>query len=310
MNENEEFRRGEKYSPEDIRRLELREKELFDYRKRIHDQEKQLDDYRTNLKNEQLQREREFQKEFEARERFFAEREKKLFERQREFEEHLLSRQNEAEDLRVRLEQEILKREAELQETQRALQQQKELYKEESRQKLEQTSKDYVSFALDLLGKKETEFLNRSKTWAAIGAFSLLGGLLFFGYVTIVVFSTLPDPMTWEFITFALFKGLISVALFAALAKYSLLFSKSYMREALKNGDRRHAINFGKFYLESYGAVADWTQIKEAFEHWNTSGDSEFSKIEDSKLDVTTLEKVATAIERISKSIPGLSKEK
>lgn len=82
------------------------------------------------------------------------------------------------------------------------------------------------------------------------------------------------------------------------------------MREALKNADRRHAINFGKFYLESYGAAADWTQIKEAFEHWNITGDNAFSKSEESKLDVTTLEKVATAIEKIVKSMPTVGRDK
>jgi len=307
----EESRMRLKYSPDDIERFELRERELLEYRKHIQEQEKQLDEYRVKLKNEQLAREKEIQKELEARERFFVEREKKLFERQREFEEHLLIRQTEAEELRASLEHEIIRRETELQETRRALQQEKELYQEESRKKIERTSKDYVSEALELLGKKESEFHNRSKFWGAIGAASLAGGLIFFGYVTVTSFSIIPNPVTWEFIIFALFKGLIAVALFAALAKYSLLFSNSYMREALKNADRRHAINFGKFYLESYGAAADWTQIKEAFEHWNITGDNAFSsKSEDSMLDVTNLEKVATAIEKIGKSMPTFGKDK
>lgn len=306
----EESRQREKYSADDLKRLDLRERELLEYRKHIQEQEKQLEDYRAKLKNEQLTREKDLQKELEARERFFAEREKKLYERQREFEEHLLIRQNEAEELRARLEQEIVRRETELQETRRALQLEKELYKEESRKKIERTSKDYVSEALDLLGKKESDFHNRSKAWAAIGAASLIGGLVFFGYVTVTSFSVIPNPVTWEFITFALFKGLIAVALFAALAKYSLLFSNSYMREALKNADRRHAINFGKFYLESYGAAADWTQIKEAFEHWNITGENAFSKADDSKIDITVLEKIAAAVEKIGKSLPIVGKDK
>ena len=157
-----------------------------------------------------------------------------------------------------------------------------------------------------MLGKKESEFHNKSKSWAFVGAASLVGSLFFFGYVTITSFSAIPNPVTWEFITFAALKGLIAVVLFAALAKYSLLFSNSYMREALKNADRRHAIYFGKFYLESYGAAASWDQIKEAFQHWNITGDNAFSKAEDKKtedkFDVTALEKVAGAIEKISKT--------
>jgi hypothetical protein len=80
------------------------------------------------------------------------------------------------------------------------------------------------------------------------------------------------------------------------------------MREALKNADRRHAINFGKFYLESYGAAADWTQIKEAFEHWNIAGENAFSKPENGKLDITTLEKAASAFEKIRDQLIGNNK--
>ncbi len=306
----EESRRRENYSPDDIQRIAIRESDLLAYRKQIEEHERQLEEYRARLKHEQLDREKAFQKELEARERLFAEREKKLFERQKEFEQTLLLRETEAEALRERLEQELLRRESKLLETERALQREKERYNEESRKKIERTSKDYVSEALELLGKKEQEFHSRSKTWATIGAVSLVGGLVFFGYVTVASLSVIPNPVTWEFITFVLFKGLIAVALFAALAKYSLLFSKSYMQEALKNADRRHAINFGKFYLESYGAAADWAQVKEAFEHWNIMGANAFSTSEDSKFDITTFEKVATAMEKIAKSTPAVGKNR
>lgn len=81
-------------------------------------------------------------------------------------------------------------------------------------------------------------------------------------------------------------------------------------REALKNADRRHAINFGKFYLESYGAAAEWTQIKEAFEHWNITGDNAFSKPEENKLDITAVDKLASSIEKFSKLTSTLDKGK
>lgn len=295
---------------ENAKIYDVRERELNEYRKRIEEQERALDEYRTKLKNEQLAREKEFQRVLEERERFFSDRERSLFERQKEFEKTLYSREKESEELRLRLEQEISSREAQLLQTKIELQKEKERYKEESIKKIERTSKDYVSEALELLGKKETDFHNRSKTWAAIGAVSLVMGLIFFGYITVMTLSSLPNSVTWEFIVFSMFKGLISVALFAALAKYSLLFSNSYMREALKNGDRRHAINFGKFYLESYGAAADWNQIKEAFEHWNITGENAFSKQTEAKFDVTSVDRIIGAIESIGKTIPNKIKEK
>lgn len=306
----EEDRKKGIFSLEAMKRLEARELELLEYRELIQQQEKELDEYRTRLKQEQLARDKEIQKELEARERFFADREKKLFERQREFEEHLMVRQHEAEELKAKLERELASRESELHQALQELKLEKERYNEESRKKIEIKSKDYVSDALEALDKKEVQFHRMSKIWSAIGAISLIGGLCFFGYVTIVTFSTLPNPVTWEFITLSVFKGLIALALFAALAKYAFLFSNSYMREALKNADRRHAINFGKFYLESYGAAADWAQIKEAFEHWNIMGSNAFSKSDEIQLDVTALEKAASVIERIGKTLPSLKKEK
>lgn len=303
-------KKGLIFSSEAMKRLDAREKELLEYRELIQQQEKQLDEYRARLKHEQLAREKEIQKELEAREKFFADREKKLFERQREFEEHLMRRQHETVELKAKLESELLNREAELQQALQELKLEKERYNEESRKKIELKSKDYVADALDTLDKKEIQFHQISKIWSGIGAASLVVGLGFFSYVTVSSIATFPSPVTWEFITFSVFKGLISVALFAALAKYAFLFSSSYMREALKNADRRHAINFGKFYLESYGAAAEWTQIKEAFEHWNITGANAFSKPEETQLDVTALEKVATIIERIGKALPALNKDK
>ncbi len=306
----EESRRRREYTPEEIERIERREMELISLREHIQEQEKQLDEYRSRLKQDQLAREKEIQKELEQRERFFYEREKKLTERQKEYEKNYLARQTEIEELKSHLTQQIVHRENELLKLRDEVEREKERYNEENRKKIERTSTDYVSEALELLSKKEAEFHSRSKAWAAIGAGALVAGVLFFGYVTITSFSVIPNPVSWEFITFVIFKGLIAVILFAALAKYSLVFSNSYMREALKNADRRHAINFGKFYLESYGASADWSQIKEAFEHWNISGENAFSKASDTSIDVTSIDKIASVLEKIGKYVPATSKEK
>lgn len=301
----EESRQRERFSLETVKHLEAREQELLQYRELIQQQEKQLDDYRTRLKHEQMAREQELQKELEGREKHYADREIKLFARQKEIEHRLLSRQEEIEALRAKLEHEVATRESQLQDALQQLKLEKERYTEEGRKKIERTSKDYVADTLSALDRKEVQFHLISKVWSVIGAASLAGGLGFFGYVTISSFANIPNPVTWEFITFSIFKGLIAVALFAALAKYAFLFSNAYMREALKNADRRHAINFGKFYLESYGAAAEWAQIKEAFEHWNITGSNAFSKSEEGQMDISMLEKAAATIEKIRQSLPA-----
>lgn len=305
MQERMDEERSRKSADEERKRqLIERERELSRYRTVIEQQENELDAFRARLKEEHLAREKEFQRELEAREELFAEREKRLVERQREFDLQLMRRQTEAEALRAHLQNEVASREAELQQALSQLQQEKERYNEESRKKLEKTSKDYVSDALETLANKEREFHKISKTWGATGAGALIVGLVFFGYITISSALQMPSIVTWEFIAFSITKGLIAIALLAGLAKYAFLFSSSYMREALKNADRRHAINFGKFYLESYGAAADWSQVKEAFEHWNITGSDAFSRKEEAQVDVSAIEKAVSLLERVGRTVP------
>jgi hypothetical protein len=288
---------------EEHERIADRERELLEYRQRIEVQQRDFDAYRRRVQEEQLKREADFQKELDAREKMFSQRERKLTERQRDFEENLLRRQSEAEALRVHLQGEIASREKKLQEALIEIAHEKDRYNEESRKKIERTSKDYVADALEILDKKETQFHAISKIWSAVGAISLIVAIGFFGYISLSSVISLPNQITWEYLAFTIFKGLVAVALLAGLAKYSFLFSRSYMQEALKNADRRHAINFGKFYLESYGAAAEWSQVKEAFEHWNIAGSNAFTRAEESMPNISALEKAVALVERASKGI-------
>jgi hypothetical protein len=285
-------------------RIAAREKGLQDYSRLLDIQQREFDEYRRRTQEEQHKREAAFRKELEEREALFARREHKLLARQRDFEEQLSHRQAEAEMLRDKLQREVLEKEHRLQAAMVELAQEKERYNEESRKKIERTSKDYVADALQTLDNKEKEFHRISKAWGATGALALAGAIGYFVHLSLGTATTLPSPLTWEFIAFASFKGLFAIGLLAALAKYSFLFSRSYMQESLKNADRRHAINFGKFYLESYGAAADWSQVKEAFEHWNITASNAFAHTEPSGIDFVALEKAAGLFERAGKALP------
>lgn len=296
----------EMLAAEERKRLTEREREFMRFKRMLADREQELESVHAKLREEQLMREKELQQEFAAREALFAEREKKLLERQREFERQLMQRQEESESLRHHLAEEVATREAKLQQARIELQQEKERYNEESRKRIEQTSKDYVSEALDVLDRKEKQFHRLSKIWAGLGAFALVSGMIFFALVTYATATTMPSSVSWEFITFSVFKGLVAIALIAGLARYSFLFSNAYMREALKNADRTHAINFGKFYLQSYGAAADWSQVKEAFANWNTTGSNAFTPNAEATLDITAMENAASLLEKVAKSLPKL----
>lgn len=293
-----------KLAQDERERLSAHESELREYRALLSRQEKEFDSYRSRLKEEQLQRERLLQKENEERERLFVEREKQLLQRQRDFEIQLDRRRSEIESLRKHLQVEIAQRETQLQQAIAELEQEKERYKEEGRKRIEANSRSYVSDALDVLDQKERQFHRMSKIWASVGAAGLVSGVVFFIYIGISSAASLSQEITWPLFVFLTFKGLVAVALVAGLAKYSFLFSSYYMQEALKNADRRHAINFGKFYLESYGAAAEWSQVKEAFEHWNITAANAFSKSDPSLPDISALEKSVALIERVGKALP------
>lgn len=251
--------------------------ELGTHRQKLYEQEREFDQYRQRLQHEFIERETELRDELDKREKLFHEREQQLMARQRQFEVMQINQRKEVEAARDLHNSEMTKQKAALQAALEELATQKKLYTEESRKLLESKSESYVEDALEILDTKEKEFHSISKVWGQIGAFALIVSIFFFGYTTFSTITVLPHPLTWEFISYAVLKGMIAVGLLGALARYSFLFSNSYMKEALKNADRRHAINYGKFYLASYGAAADWSQVKEAFEHWNTTGSNAFN---------------------------------
>lgn len=114
MQERIEETRMQDLAQREQARPTARENDLQKYRDVIQKQEHELDAYRARLKEEQLTREKELQRELDAREKFFAERERKLIERQRDFENHLMQRQAETEALRDHLQREIANRETKL----------------------------------------------------------------------------------------------------------------------------------------------------------------------------------------------------
>lgn len=50
------------------------------------------------------------------------------------------------------------------------------------------------------------------------------------------------------------------------------------MVESIRNGDRIHAIWFGKFYIRAYGKQASREEIREVLSEWNIDKGSSFSK--------------------------------
>lgn len=248
----------------------------------IRQQEDRLNESRNKFKEEQYAREKEYQKELEERDRLFEQRQEAMLQRQRQMEQQFHEKLQETELMRDRLESEFSVREVTLKNAEEALEQEKQRYREENRRQIETKSQNYVNTALTGLQTKEDNFHRLAKTWSVVGAISIILGIVFIAYTTLNGAYSFHSGagFSWTYFVFVTFRGLVVIALFAALARYAFVYSKSYMHESLKSGERRHAINFGKFYLEAYGADANWGQIKEAFQHWNIGNESAFSERE------------------------------
>jgi hypothetical protein len=282
--------------------------QLAKQQKLIHKQEIELNDNQNRIKEEQIIREKKYSQEFREREAVFENREKDLVKRKRQIDQQLNLRVIETDRLQSILKKEITEKEKLLSLANEELEIQKARYTEESRKQIESKSQKYVSTALIGLQSKENDFHFMAKAWAVVGAIAITLGIGF------IIFSTFygadgfhkASSFSWSYFLFITFRGLIVVAMFIALAKYSYVYSNSYMHESLKSGERRHAINFGKFYLEAYGNNANWEQVKEAFQHWNISNESAFSKKKTSDFDPKLME---TAME-ISKVLSKTVKDK
>ena len=83
----------------------------------------------------------------------------------------------------------------------------------------------------------------------------------------------------------------IGVGLTLAFSRLSFTLGKAHMVEALRNADRKHAISYGEFYLNAKGKDIDWSELKEAFQHWNIDKGSAFSLQNSDDFDPKLLEK-------------------
>lgn len=260
--------------------LQEREAELSKYREMLRARELELEDYKIRLKEEHFAREKYFRKELNERDQLIENREKELYARQKEMERQFARRFEETEEMRESLQKELLQKEVELKNLLVEAEREKERYREESRKSIESKSQKFVDSALQLLKEKESKFHDVSRNWAILGAVSIVFAIGFAIYTMLTSADLFHQASnsSLSYYLYSLFRGLIIVSLFGALSRYAFILSNSFMHESLKSGERLHAIKFGEFYLDAYGADAEWEQLKEAFENWNISGSSAFSR--------------------------------
>ncbi|MFY2822966.1 hypothetical protein [Ruegeria sp. MALMAid1280] len=167
--------------------------------------------------------------------------------------------------------------------------------KSELRQAVEASAAEFIEKSQKNLKERETRNRNYAHTWYVFACVVLLVGVALslwrLGEVNKAqsnVYSLLEVGLL----------GLISMGLIIAIAKFSFTLGKSYMVESLRNADRSHAISFGEFYLKSFGANSDWSELKEAFQHWNIDSGSVFSEQQSADFDPKLIE-TASALAKV-----------
>lgn len=159
------------------------------------------------------------------------------------------------------------------------------------RQRLESTASKFVDQSLEELRARELKLEKQARFWYWIGFSAIVFGILAAGYLALMNVKNLQDIDTSVgIVALTILKSILVVGLLLAAARYGFSLAKAYMDEALKNADRIHAISFGKFYLEAYGDTAEPSDVKEVFQHWNTTRSNSFSTQSVSDVDVKTLE--------------------
>lgn len=88
--------------------------------------------------------------------------------------------------------------------------------------------------------------------------------------------STNLDGQNMAHTIFYIVKSIASLSVLAALSRLVFILGKSFMVESIRNGDRIHAISFGRFYINAYGHVATRQEIREVLSDWNIDKGSSF----------------------------------
>jgi hypothetical protein len=171
----------------------------------------------------------------------------------------------------------------------------------ETQRKVEANAATYIKTSLNQLKLREDSYRRVAYFWYTLAMCSLIGGLVFGIWRAATIGETNKSP-TWESLAQLGLITILVVGVLGALSRFAFLLGKAFMVESLRNADRIHAISFGEFYLNAFGDKADWSEVKEVFQHWNIDKGSSFIEHEAKEVDTQILQ---TALD-IAKSISGV----
>lgn len=140
---------------------------------------------------------------------------------------------------------------------------------------LTENAEIYISESISRLELKEKIYRRIAYLCYSLCGVSLIFAIIFILYKANFLLNSKVDITLSKQIQIGLL-GFVLLALIISISRFLFLIGKSFMVESLRNSDRIHAISFGKFYLKAFGDKYEWSEIKEAFQHWNIDQGSAF----------------------------------
>ncbi len=134
----------------------------------------------------------------------------------------------------------------------------------------------YVEEVKTDLGNDDNHFIKMSIFWSAIGIIFGIGAVLS-AFYTLYLKIDFKDLESLQLV-YVFIRGLIGIAILSWLSHLGFNNSKRYTHESIMRKDRRHALMFGKVYLQIYGSTATKDDAIIVFKDWNMSGKSAFSE--------------------------------
>lgn len=143
--------------------------------------------------------------------------------------------------------------------------------KKQSEEKVKIGLSRYIEEVFENLQKNEKQN-KRTAFWLySVSIFSLISTI-----VIAIIFFAKEKSYENDVISLATY-GIVCifiVIMLISLSKLLFTLAKSFMVEAIRCSDRRHAISFGKFFLDAYGSEATREEVLKAFSSWNIDNGS------------------------------------
>lgn len=175
----------------------------------------------------------------------------------------------------------------------------------EERQKQEKA--ELVATVSDFVEPTQKKLLIREKRFGRVAylsysfAFLSLAATLSFSLWRYFQPTTISE---WPALLEHFVMAMVVLGCLVALAKFSHSIGKHSLAESIRNSDRMHAIECGRFFLKARGEKMEFSELKEAFQQWNIDKESHFLRQDAKDYDPQFFQRVVDFV----KAVAGIAK--